>query len=195
MSGKRTAWRVSLALSGLVALAASASATTLIREGLDELVSGNQTIVLAEVIDAVSYWNSDGTFILTDVTVKPMEVLKGRAEGLLTVTLMGGTVGDLTTLIVGGAEIIPGRSYVLFLNEENLPGSPGVTTVRDHCQGVYDISVERGELRAVSQANRHPLVPDRMGYLDAPGGVEGFPLEAMVQSLREMVARDQEVNR
>jgi len=166
-------------------VAAPASATTLIRASLDHLTDGNGTIVVGEVVDAYSYWNEEGTFILTDVRVAVIERLKGKLDdGEVTVTIMGGTVGDLTTLIVGGAELIPDRSYVLFLNEEDLPGGR-VITVRDHCQGVFDIDAAEGGLRAVSQANGHPLLPDASGAFDAPGGAEGFPLEAMIETIRE----------
>lgn len=188
MSVRRALRRNLAVLAALLLWASSAYATTLIRAGLDELVAGNQTILVAEAMDTESYWNSDGTFILTDVIVKPIETLKGEARDELTITLMGGSVGDLTTLIVGGAQLIPGRSYVLFLNEEELPGTPGAMTVRDHAQGVFDIEPQQaGELHAVSQANGHPLVPDRQGYLNAPGGVDGFPLEVLVSDLRDRI--------
>lgn len=129
------------ALAMAVAVAAGAvapaGATTLIRAGLEDLAATNDTVVVGEVLATQSYWNDEGTFILTDVRVAPAEVLKGRAarQRELTVTLMGGTVGDRTTVIVGGAELAPGRSYVLFLGEEDLPGapaapSPSVTTPR-----------------------------------------------------------------
>ena len=176
------------------AAAAPLGATSLVRASLDELAAGNERVVLGEVVDAVSYWNQDKTFILTDVRFAPAETIKGQAEGELTVTLMGGRVGDLTTLIVGGAELIPGRSYLLFLNPENLPGAERALTARDHCQGAFEVEMKGGELRAASQANRHPLVPDKSGYVDAPGGVEGFPLDALLQSLRDTVKR-QEVQR
>ncbi|MCB1037888.1 MAG: hypothetical protein KDD47_28900, partial [Acidobacteria bacterium] len=134
----------------LTAWAGSLQATTLIRMGLGELVTANETIVLGEVVDAESYWNAEGTFILTDVTFKAVETIRGSAPGSLTVTLMGGTVGELTSLIIGGPELIPGRSYLLFLNPETLPGAEGVTTVRDLCQGAYDLRTdESGALRAV----------------------------------------------
>lgn len=170
-------------------MAAPLGATTLIREGLDELVASNERVVLGEVVDAVSYWNQDRTFILTDVRIAPAETIKGKAESELTVTLLGGTVRDLTTLIVGGAELIPGRFYVLFLNPEKLPGAGQTLTLPDHCQGAFEVTDKRGELRAVSQAVRHRLVPDRSGSIDAPGGVEGFPLNALLQSLRDTVKR------
>jgi hypothetical protein len=185
-------------LRGVMALAiaagvvAPASATTLVRASLDKLVADNATVVVGDVVDSSSYWNEDGSFILTDVRFAVSETLKGRPSGReITITLMGGRVGDLTTLIVGGAQLIPGRSYVLFLNAENLPGVQGALTVRDHVQGAFDLVLAKDGLRAVSQANSHPLVPDAKGYLDAPGGVEGMPLTAMIQSIHESIERRQ----
>ncbi len=171
-------------------VAVPAGATMLMRQSLDDLVADNEVIVMGEVLDAHSYWNRDGTFILTDVRVAVHEALKSDlAERELTITLMGGTVGDLTTLIVGGAVLIPGNSYVMFLNAEDLPSAEGVWTVRDHCQGIFDIEIVGDRLQAISQAHRHPLVPDASGSGDAPGGAGGIPLGAMMQSIRELVDR------
>lgn len=176
--------------------AAPVDATTLIRASLDDLVAVHGTIVVGEVLDANSYWNADGTFILTDVRIGVADVLKGdRVGNELTVTIMGGAVGDVTTLIVGGAQLFPGQSYVLFLNEEGLPGVRSALTVREHCQGAFDVVRTKDGLRAVSQANGHPLMPDVFGYVDAPGGAEGFPLAAMAQSIREISARQQGARR
>ncbi len=178
--------------AALLAVAASsvvpAGATTLVRAGLDELVAGNGTIVVGEVLDAESYWNADGTFILTDLTISAVEVLKGRPESReLTVTTMGGTVGDTTTLIVGGPVLVPGRSYVLFLEREELPGGRFLT-VRDLVQGVFEVKDGPGGLRAVSQANTHPLLPDRHGENLPPGGAQGMELEYLVQSIDQLAA-------
>lgn len=173
-------------------LVAPATATTLIRASLDDLTKANSTVVVGEVVDAYSYWNSDGNFILTDVRIAPIEVVKGKApEGDLTVTLMGGTVGDLTTLILGGAELTPGKSYLLFVNDEDLPGAKGVPTILHHSQGVFDVVHAAGEIRAISQASGSRLVPDTLGRFEAPGGTEGFEYEALVQSVRELVNRQE----
>ena len=175
-----------MALAIATSAAPPASATTLIRASLDELAKANTTVVVGEVLDIHSYWNEDSSFIFTDVRVAVADVVKGQlGERELTFTVMGGTVGDLTTLIVGGPELVPGRPYVLVLNQEDLPGGKRATTVRDLCQGIYDIVLTKnGALKAISQANSHPLVPDAQGYLDAPGGVEGLPFDAMLQSIR-----------
>lgn len=171
-------------------LSAGAHGTTLVRAGLDELVTSHGTIVVGQVLDAESYWNEGHTFILTDVRFAANEVLKGEvADQELTVTLMGGTAGGLTTLIVGGAELIPGNSYVLFLDRETLPGARKALTVREHCQGAFDVVMAKDGLRAVSQANQHPLTPDAKGIFEAPGGVEGYPLSAMLDSIRQTVSR------
>jgi len=176
-----------MALAVAATLAAPASATTLRRMGLEELVAGNRTVVVGQVSDVRSYWNKDHSFILTDVRIAVNDVVKGKLQDQeITITVMGGRVGDVTTLIVGGAELLPGKSYLLFLNEESLPGKRA-QTVRDLCQGAYDLVIGKDGLRAVSQANRHPLIPDSLGYIDAPGGVEGIPFNAMIQSIRGLV--------
>ncbi|HEV2855740.1 MAG TPA: hypothetical protein VHC97_23335 [Thermoanaerobaculia bacterium] len=179
-----------MALAIAVGIVAPAGATTLVRAGMEKLVAENSTIVVGDVVDANSYWNADGSFILTDVRLAVSQVLKGRPQDReIKITLMGGRVGDLTTLIIGGPELVPGRSYVLFLNNEDLPGVQGVTTVRDLVQGAFDLVLAKDGVRAVSQANSHPLLPDAKGYVDAPGGVEGMPLNAMIESIREQVER------
>ena len=180
-------------LRGVMAFAIAASvvvpagATTLIRESLDELVRSNRTIVVGEVVDVHSYWNADGTFILTDVRVAMHDVLKGKVQDReLTLTIMGGQVGETTTLIIGNPELVRGNSYVLFLNEEDLPGAKALT-VRSLVQGAFDVKMGKDGLRAVSQANGHPLLPDGRGSFEAEGGREGFQLNSMMETIREIV--------
>lgn len=180
-----TALAIIAGIAGIAAVVAPAGATTLMRVGLEKLVAENATVVVGDAVDAHSYWNAEGTFILTDVQFAVSEVVKGRPQNReITITLMGGQIGDLTSLIIGNAELIPGRSYVLFLNEEDLPGAQKVLTVRDLVQGAFDLVLTKDGVRAVSQASGHPLVPDAKGYVDAPGGAEGIPLNALIQSIR-----------
>jgi hypothetical protein len=189
-------------LGGLMAIAiaagaaAPASASTFIREDLDALVAGNETIVVGEVVGTRSYWNSDASFILTDVRIAPRDILKGNLDKReLTITVLGGTVADLTTVIVGGANLERGSSYLLFLQKDNLPGVKAVRTVRDHSQGVFDIVLAKDGLRAISQANRHPLQPDAKGLTQPPGGAEGLPLGTLMNQIRERAARPQSTRR
>lgn len=177
-----------LALGAVVgaALAAPVGATTLRRAGLEELVAVNETVVVGEVVDVHSYWNADNTFILSDVRVEVAEVLKGAAGAVMTLTVMGGTVGDLTTLIVGGPELVPGRSYVLFVGAGDLPGAAGVPTLRDLTQGVFDIRLEGGAVRALSQAAGQPLFPDAFGETEPAGGRQGVAFDSLLRSIRDL---------
>jgi hypothetical protein len=174
----------------IAAAAAPSDATTLVRASLPGLVAHNRTVVVGEVVDSHSYWNEPHTFILTDVRIRATEVLKGDPKDTdFTVTLLGGSVDDLTTIIVGGAELVPGKSYVLFLQEDDLPGVRNVRTVREHSQGVFDVVKARDGVRAISQANRLPLYPDALGFVDPPGGAKGLLLDDMVRSIRDLRAR------
>lgn len=187
--------RASRLLCGLIlamalGVSAPAEATTFVRVGLDYLVAENGLIVVGEVLSTRSYWNDPGTLILTDVQISVSEVLKGRwADHEITVTIPGGTVGDDTIAVIGGAELIPGNSYVLFLQKGNLPGASGVRVVRDHSQGILEIKLGKNGLRAISQAARMGLVSDALGNAAVPGGEPGMPFQAMRQSVRDLVER------
>lgn len=174
--------------------AVPAGATTLVRQSLEDLVADNGVIVVGEVIGTHSYWNEGGTFILTDVKIQAQEVLKGKAEsGEITVTIPGGTVGDLSTVIVDGAELEEGRSYLLFLDRKSFLGAKDVLTVDTLAQGVFEVVQDkgRGGLRAVSQASGTRMVPDVSGEAVAPGKAEGLPFETMKQSVRDLAGRAQ----
>ena len=172
---------VLLVLIAVAFAAIPASATTLVRQGLDRLTAENEMVVHGRVIDIHSYWNAAHTLILTDVHVRSSKQLKGARAEDLTFTVMGGTVGETTTLIVGGPDLAPGSEYVLFLSRIDLPGTPGRLTVRDLCQGVF--TVRNG--RAFSEAAGEPLVPDAQGSAEAPGGAEGLALETLAQQIHD----------
>lgn len=176
---------VSLALAALAWLAIPAGATTLIRQGIDRLTAENEMVIHGRVLDIHSYWNDDHSFILTDVRVRPSQVLKGKATGDVTFTVMGGSVGELSTVIVGGADLGAGSEYVLFLGRVDLPGAANRMTVRDHGQGVFEVT----NGRARSQAVGEPLLADARGRTDAPGGEEGFALDELVRQIRQNVNR------
>lgn len=179
-------WALALGAVVSAALAAPVGAATLRRAGLEELVAVNQTVLVGEVVDVHSYWNADNTFILSDVRIEVAEVLKGEAGAVATITVMGGTVGDLTTLIVGGPELVPGRSYVLFVGRGDLPGAAGVPTLPDLTQAVFDLRLEAGGVRAVSQAATMPLVPDAFGEIEPAGGHQGLSFDVLMTSIREL---------
>jgi len=179
--------RITLALALTALAVAPAGATTLIRESLKGLTDQNQTIVYGRVLDIHSYWNAGHSMILTDVRVRPNEVLKGdRAAREVTFTLLGGTVGDITTLIIGGPELVPGSDYILFLNRERLQGEQEFLTVRGLVQGAFEVSGSGSGKRVYSQALAHALLPDADGLSEPPGGEQGLALDDMLAQVRQL---------
>ena len=176
---------VPLVLLALLLAVLPASATTLVRQGLDKLTTENEMVVHGRVLDLHSYWNADHNFILTDVRVRPTQMVKGAGSGDVTLTVMGGQVGELSTVIIGGADLVPGSEYVLFLSHVDLPGAARRLTVRDHVQGVFEVI--KG--RAHSQAYGQPLYPDLEGRVDVPGGEAGLALDELVRQVRQNINR------
>ncbi len=175
------------ALAMMAIAALPAGATTLTRLGLVGLTAENEMVVYGRVLDIYSYWNADHNFILTDVHVRPTQVLKGdRSVRDVTFTLLGGTVADITTLIIAGPELVPGSDYVLFLNREPLQGGRSVLTVRDLSQGAFEVADVGGGRRVFSQALSHALLPDAAGLVDPPGGNDGLTLDDMLQQVRQL---------
>jgi hypothetical protein len=176
--------RCMLVTALVLLLAIPAGATTLIRSGLETLAAENATIVQGKVLEIHSYWNADHTFIFTDVRFQPTRVMKGdRSQREIAFTVMGGTVGETTTLIVANPDLVPGREYILFLNREELPAATERVTVRDLAQGAFD--VVRG--RAISQAVNHPLLPDAAGISEPPGGRDGLDVREMAAEIGRIV--------
>src|SRR5262249_1099462 len=128
--------------------------------------------------------NSDHSFILSDVRVRPTRVIKGdRGADDITFTVMGGSVGDITTLIIGNPELVPGSEYVLFLNPQEVLGAGRRLVLSDLMQGAFGGT--RG--RAISQATRFALLPDVVGGTTPPGGDRGLAVDEMVEQIRQIV--------
>jgi hypothetical protein len=183
----RSRW---IAILLILASAVPAGATTMVHQSLDRLTAANEVIVQARVIESRSYWSDQ--MILTDVRLQPAQILKGqisRANAPVTITLVGGTVGQTTVLQIGMPVLEPGRDYILFLNREMLTARETRLTVRDLAQGVFEIDASGPKLRAVSQARGHPLLPspDRADEtVDVPGGEQGFALDELVTQVRTL---------
>jgi hypothetical protein len=74
----------------------------------------------------------------------------------------------------------------LFLRTGDLPGAPGVRTVSDHCQGVFEIEPGEDGPRAISQSVGQELASDAKGVSVPVGGSEGLLLDLMRRSVREL---------
>jgi hypothetical protein len=94
-----------------------ASASVVIAPSFDKLVADADAIVYAEVVERASRWERRGNrnVIVTDVTLRVREVLKGKSDAIRVVRVLGGTVGEVTQQVVGAPLFIVGDRDVLFL--------------------------------------------------------------------------------
>ena len=85
-------------------------------ESLTELTTAADQIVVGQVTGLNSYWTPDGSTINTDVTIAPQRFLTGSDDGrAITLTLPGGTVGDVQIMVGGTPSFTLGERAILFL--------------------------------------------------------------------------------
>ena len=110
-------------------------ATSVRRLSFDELIQSASSIVEGSILDARTYRSADGKLILTSYTISVQENLKGSSSSALTVTTIGGRIGN-TLLYVSGMPVFqPGERAVLFLEKAG-----AYTTVVGLNQGKFAIT-------------------------------------------------------
>lgn len=108
------------------------------QQDLSERARRAHQVVVGTVIDVAATFDNttDGDqLIVSNVTVRIDEVLKGTFESVLTVKLEGGTVGDLTLAVSDMPEMEPGDRAVFFLDRV----APGQYLPRDRGLGVMKL--------------------------------------------------------
>jgi hypothetical protein len=141
--------RPSQFLAPLVAVLLSCvgtTATTLERLSVERMAVVAQFVVRARCISNSSVW--DKGEIWTFTRFQSGEVWKGDALGEVTVRLLGGTVGSLTSHVSGVPRFRVGEEVILFLE----PTSGGDFTVVSWEQGTFRIGRDqRSGMEVVTQ--------------------------------------------
>ena len=161
---KRLLASVCLVLTLLV----SAHATTVRRLSFDNLIAKSEAIVAGQVIDSQTYRTPDGKLILTSYTVQVGEQLKGTTPPTVTVTTVGGRIGNTILRVSGMPQFQNGESAVLFLEH-----SGAYTTVVGLNQGKFSIS--NGE------------VSNTVTGLTFPDGTPGRALKMPVDEFKRQI--------
>jgi hypothetical protein len=105
-----------LASCALLALA-SARATTVIPPTFDELVNQAELIFQGTVTDVRSEWIGEGAnrHIVSYVTFRIDDQIKGDAGANYTLRMLGGTVGDQTMEVSDSPKFVAGDHDILFV--------------------------------------------------------------------------------
>ena len=128
--------RVGLALCAILNVWGSASAQV-IPMSLAEMLAAADTIVVAEAIDTRAEWVTTGASraIVTRVTFRVTDTLKGVERLLLPLEFLGGTVGDVGYEVAGVPTFDIGDRAVLFVS-----GARAASAIVGHMQGRFPIN-------------------------------------------------------
>ncbi|TXD38569.1 hypothetical protein FRC98_06725 [Lujinxingia vulgaris] len=145
-----------LLILALSLLATSASAATLPRMDLEELVVRSDAVVVAEVDEITTDLDARGRVVST-ITLKVSETLKGPAARTITIRQLGGVHGDIGTRVPGMPVFQVADQGVLFLSGDVVQRPASVTGL---AQGFFRIALgpDNATEFAVPQVNNLNLV-------------------------------------
>jgi len=118
-------------------MAASASATTLVRMSLDQLAEASTEIIRGRVASQETLWNPDHTRIYTYTTIAVDQIYKGNPPSTLIVQQPGGTIGKVRVFVAGTIQFHSQADYLLFL--ERSAADPAKFLPVGMMQGAYRI--------------------------------------------------------
>ena len=115
-----------------------AHATQVLQQSLRDLTLGSQDIVIGRVEDTQVRWNEAHTKIVTDVTVRVDESLKGASAERLTLTQLGGDLDGFRYSVPGSPLFRAGEQALLFVWRD----ARGRAQVNGLAQGKFDITTD-----------------------------------------------------
>ena len=140
-----------LALALVVAMLAGTApklhATEVVHMDTRALTLQSSDIVVGSVESVTPHWNERHTKIVTDVAVRVTQSLKGTNASTLTLTELGGTVGNMKYTVPGCPVFRNGEEALLFVWRD----SNGRPQVNGLAQGKFEISRDAASGARISQ--------------------------------------------
>jgi len=119
--------------------------TTMKYLSVAQLTEESSVIVVGKVEAVECQWNVDHTMITTLVKVALSDVFKGApTESVITIKLIGGSIGNIETVLIGSPTFRIGEETLLFLRAVNEEPFNGLLTVTGLAQGKFEIQPGTG---------------------------------------------------
>ena len=174
-----------LFLAGLALLAIAANATTLSRLRFEELVNQATAVARLRCIGVENRWESGE--IWTETHFEIVEVNKGLLPGVVTVRMLGGSIGNLHSRVSGVPAFRPGEeAYVFLWGREGEP-----FRVLGWSQGTFRISRDAwtGVERVTQDSAAAPVFDPRTRQF-RHGGIRNLPVAIFQLKLRKALQRE-----
>ncbi len=121
----------------LIALMVERASAQLKKLTTEELTDGAEVVAVGKVTAMRSEWNKDRTRIYTKVTISVDQYVKGeQVEKTLTITHLGGEVGDVGELYSGTPKFRKDEEVLVFVKKDKL----GNLRVTGGARGKYTIT-------------------------------------------------------
>jgi hypothetical protein len=140
-----------LCLAALLLGSVPANSTTLVRMSVAQMTHAAHRVVRARCVANSTAWDRGEIWTFTSFSVE--ETWKHSAAAIansnpyLTVRLLGGTVGNLNSVVAGVPRFVPGEDVVLFLE----PTPQGDYSVVGWVQGTFRIRDDRRTGRQLAE--------------------------------------------
>lgn len=153
----RARWAATLAFAGIALLGVNlANATTVQKMTVRDLAKKSETIVLARVEDESARQEAGSKEIYTYITLRVLDGVKGSkangnskkptADEFITIRQLGGTVGNLISVVPGMPTFQKGEEVVVFLSAKDQAGYPWVMGLQ---QGKYTVTTDSDGFKQV----------------------------------------------
>lgn len=169
---------VAFALMG----ASTAGATTVQKLSLQELAKKSDAIAVAIVEDETARYDVNKE-IYTYITLRVLDPVKGaQKDQTLTIRQIGGTVGNIASVVSGMPTFKKGEEVVVFLSQKDAAGYPWVMGLQ---QGKYSISLDdKGQKRVRNELSDLKLMGLDGSVSDGAKVSSDMPLQAFLDGIR-----------
>jgi hypothetical protein len=165
---------VVFAFCSFLLLCNAAAPTTLAHMSIEKLTQASRLIIRARCVENSSAW--DAAEIWTFSTFEPSEIWKGSSRQRVSVRLLGGRVGNLTSNVSGVPRFRAGEEVVLFLT----PTARGDFSVVSWVQGTFRIHRDpRSGAETVTQDSASFDTFDPSTKKFTPSGIRDLPLDEL----------------
>lgn len=178
---RRFLWILFFAALGLLAIAANA--TTLSRMRFEELAGQATAVARLRCLGVQSRWENGE--IWTETRFETLELNKGLLPGVVSVRMLGGSIGSLHSRIEGVPAFRPGEEAYIFLWGHE--GEP--FRVLGWSQGTFRIRRDaRTGIETVTQDSAMAPVFDPRTRQFRHGGIRNLPVAIFQLKLRKALA-------
>src|SRR5262249_21703540 len=163
----------------VLTLASSATATTVLRLDLPDLVNKADSIVQGRVEQVYVDWDAERNLAFTYSSINVDDPMKGARRQTVLIRQVGGRVGKISMHVAGMPTFSQGEEVILFLNDMH----NGTFMVVGMNQGKYQITQDY----AISNASGIDLYNPKTGRIEIPATVNRVPLETFKSQIRGLI--------